>query len=128
MAANYITVNPLFTSSPGFSFGRSGTTNAGTYLQVDTVPTNKAGRIVPFETSELSNIFVSCENESTFSIEIQKRVANVFTTVYTFNVTSARVATIEITDVPFTLGDEIAVKVGSGSVQNIVVGLLVKGI
>lgn len=128
MSQAYIVANPLSNSTPGFSFGRSGVVNSGTYLQIDGVPSNLAGRIVPFAESSLAYIFVSCSEESTFSLEVQTRVANVFTTVYTLNVTSARTLTAEVSDVPFVFGNEIAVKIGSGSTSNVVVGLLLQGV
>lgn len=126
--SSYITVAPIAESTPGFSFGRSGNCAAGTYLQIDSVPSNKAGRIVPFETAELTNVFIVCQDDATFSIEIQVRVGSVFTTVHTSSVTSSRKFTEMVEDVQFTLGDEVCIKIGSGSCSNIIVGLIIKGI
>lgn len=127
---NYISFSPEAFSTPGFSYGRSGSVNAGTYLQIDTVPSNTAGRIVPFQDSKLSYVFISCELPATFTLEIQKRVGNTFTTVYTVTVNNVRKYALELTDdyVPFVFGDEVCVKIGSGSCKNIVVGLLLRGI
>lgn len=123
----YITVAPIADSTPGFSFGRSGNCTAGTYLQIDSVPSNRAGRIVPFETAELSNIFIVCQEQSTFTIEIQTRVDSIFTTIHTTTVNSSRVFTEKIENVQFVLGNEVCVKIGSGSCANIIVGLIIKG-
>lgn len=130
MASQYISVSPLVVSTPGFSFGRSGDVNSGSYLQIDGVTSNKAGRIVPFIESRLAHVFVSCENDATFTLEVQTRAGNIFTTVYTITVTNTRKFAEEIldVDVPFLFGDEISIKVGSGSCRNVVVGLLLKGI
>lgn len=114
-------------ASPGFSFGRSGTSNAGTYLQVDGVPSNQAGRIVPLTSAFISDIFISCQTAATFSIQIQKRVGNVFTTIFTQTITASRVFTGPVIGVSVNLGDELCCRVSSGSVNNVVVGVIVKG-
>lgn len=114
-------------ASPGFSFGRSGTSNAGTYLQVDSVPSNQAGRIVPLQSGQITNIFISCQNAATFTIEIQKRVGNTFTTVHTENITGLRKKTSTVSGVLVSLNDELCCKIGSGSASNVIVGLIIKG-
>lgn len=114
-------------ASPGFSFGRGSTSNAGTYLQVDSVPSNQAGRIVPFTGAEISNVFVACRNNSTFTLEVQTRVGNVFTTIYTISLTNERKKSEQVTGVLLSLNDELAVRVGSGSAADIVVGIILKG-
>lgn len=91
--ANYITVAPIADSTPGFSFGRSGICGTGTYLQIDSVPSNQAGRIVPFDTAELSNIFIVCQAAATFTVEIQKRTNDVFSTIHTTSVSNSRIFT-----------------------------------
>lgn len=125
---SYISVSQIAESTPGFSFGRSGNCASGTYLQIDTVPSNKAGRIVPFETAELSNVFIVCQDAATFTIEVQTRVGNVFTTVHTSTVTAGRKFTEAVEDVEFLLGDEVCIKIGSGSCSNIIVGLIIRGL
>ena len=128
MPGGYISVAAVADSSPGFSYGRSGPCSAGTYLQIDGVPSNKAGRLVPFSTAMLSSLFVVCENDSTFTIEVQTRSGNVFTTVYTATLTAQRTMTAtNIVDVEFIQGDELCVKIGTGSTANVNVGLIVRG-
>lgn len=128
MGLSYISVASISDSSPGFSYGRSGACAAGTYLQIDGVPSNKAGRLIPFSTAVLSSIFVVCESDSTFTIEIQKRVGSIFTTIYIVSLTSQRTYTeTNIVDVEFTQGEELCVKIGSGSTANLNVGLIVRG-
>ena len=128
MSTTYISVSPIADSTPGFSFGRSGACAAGTYLQVDTVPSNLAGRIVPFNQANLANIFIVCQTAATFTIEVQKRSGSSFTTVYTATVNNARTFTAPITGVDFVLGDELAVRIGTGSTSNVIVGLIIKGL
>lgn len=127
MAANYIISSPIADSTPGFSFGRSGTCNSGTYLQIDGVPSNLAGRIVPFTTAVLHKVFIVCQNDSTFDVDIQVRSGVTYTTVYTANVSAARTANFSPDDIEFVLGDEICVNISSGSTANVVVGLIIKG-
>lgn len=128
MSSSYITVAQLAESTPGFSFGRSGVCNAGTYLQIDSVPSNLTGRIVPFETAELSKVFIVCQSDATFTIEVQKRVGNVFTTIHTSTVVNSRIFTEEVEDVEFVINDEICLKIGSGTCSNVIVGLIIKGL
>lgn len=114
-------------ASPGFSFGRSGVSNSGTYLQVDSVPSNQAGRIVPLTTGFVTDVFISCQIASTFTIVFEKRVGSVFVAFLTVTVTANRKLTQSVTGVPVALNDEICAKVGSGSVQNVVVGFIIRG-
>ena len=128
MAGSYISVAAIADSSPGFSFGRSGPCSAGTYLQIDGVPSNLAGRLVPFSAASLSSMFVVCQDPSTFTIEVQTRVRSMFTTIYTATLTAQRTMTAtNITDIEFLQGDEICVKIGTGSTSNVNVGLIVRG-
>lgn len=127
MASQFFSSAQLSSSTPGFSFGRSGTINAGTYLQIDNVPSNLAGRIVPFAQGQLSYIFVSCEANATFDISIQTRSGVIFTTVKTISVSAARKETFLIDDVVFAFEDEVCVLISSGTVSNVVVGLIIQG-
>lgn len=128
MSSAYISVAPIADSSPGFSFGRQGACSANTYLQVDGVPSNQAGRLVPFTTAELSSVFIACQDVATFTIEVQTRNGATFTTVYTASISGTRKFTeTNITNVEFTQGDELCVKIGSGSTSNVIVGLVVRG-
>ena len=127
MAGAYISTAPIADSSPGFSFGRQGNCNSGTYLLVDSVPSNLAGRIVPFLTAELTNLFIVCQNPATFTVELQVRNGSTFTTIHTTTVTNSRKFTEKLENVQLQLGDELCIKIGSGSCQNIVVGIVTRG-
>lgn len=120
--------NATVSASPGFTWGRSGQTNAGTYLQNDTVPSNQTGRIVPISTAEISKVFVANEASNTFSINVLKRIGvGSFTTLATISLVAQRVKTQSFTGVSVALGDEIAVQVASGSCKNPVVGIVILG-
>lgn len=125
--SGYISVAPIADSSPGFSFGRGGVCTAGTYLLVDSVPSNLAGRLVPFLTAELTNLFIVCQDDSTFTVELQVRSGSTFTTIHTSTVTNSRKFTEKIEDLELQLGDELCVKIGSGSASNIIVGIVTRG-
>lgn len=114
-------------ASPGFSWGRSGNSNVGTYLQVDSVPSNLAGRIVPLSSGIISDIFMTCEKITTCSVEIQVRVGATFTTIHTETLTASRKKTSSLTGVTVSLGDELCCRISSGSAKNIVVGVIIKG-
>ena len=55
-------------ASPGFSFGRTGICNAGTYMQCETVPSNISGRWVYINSAKVTTVFVSNELVTTFTI------------------------------------------------------------
>lgn len=114
-------------ASPGFSFGRSGNSNAGTYLNVDSVPSNQAGRIVPLTSGFITDVFLTCQTNATCSLQIQRRVGNTFTTIYTISLSNERKKTESVSGVAVSLGDELCVRVSSGSISNVVFGLIIRG-
>lgn len=114
-------------ASPGLTWGRSGNTSSGTYLLNDTVPSNVSGRLVPVSSGAIVTAFVSCETADTFTIEIQRRVGNTFTTIGTISVVNSRKFTIDSLNIPVALNDELAVRIGTGSPKNPVVGLIARG-
>ena len=114
-------------ASPGFSWGRSGNSSAGTYLQNDTVPSNITGRLVPVSSGSITTVFVACDIDATFTIVVERRVGNTFTQIASVSVTASRKQTFSGLNVPVTLNDEICVKIGTGSAQNVVVGLIIRG-
>ena len=116
-------------ASPGFTFGSSGNQTAGTYLLNDTVPSNTSGRIVPINNGKITDVFVCVQNATTFSIDIQKNVGGVFTTLVTITVTAARSGQFSVS-VPVTLGMELSCRVSptsANSIKNPVCGIIIKG-
>lgn len=115
--------------SPGFTWGKSGTIPKGAYLLNDTVPSNVAGRIVPVYDGIISEAFISIQNTSTVSFDIQKRVGSVFTTVLTITITAARVD-VQSFSTSVSRLDELVCRVSPTSAnkpQNPVIGLIIKG-
>jgi len=126
-AIDELNTTAAVSASPGFTWGRSGNSTAGAYLQNDTVPSNVSGRIVPLSSGNITNVFIACDVTATFSIKIQKRSGASFVDLTTVTITAARTGTFTVTGVPVVLNDEIAVQVSSGSAQNVVVGIVIKG-
>lgn len=115
-------------ASPGFSFGRASNINAGTWLQCETVPSNKAGRYVYITVPVIERLFVSNENISTFTIEIYEHEGDEvnLTLLSAHTVTSARGGDF-IVGVSATTGKQLALKLSSGNARNIVAGLELSG-
>ena len=120
----------LLTSSPGFTWGDSGSIK-NSYLLNDTVPSNKAGRISPV-TGFITTVFLSnSADDKTFDVEIRRREpAGTFTTIATMTVVNARVKIDDTFNVVVSFGDELACYIsgaGNNSAQSPVVGLIIKG-
>jgi hypothetical protein len=109
-------------ASPGFTWGNSGNV-VNAYLLNDTVPSNKAGRLSSV-TGNIVSIFVALEVAATVTVEIQRNVLNVFTTIASVNMVATRKSTFTVS-VPITLNDELACYI-NGSCKSPVVGLVIK--
>lgn len=115
-------------ASPGFSYGRASNVNSGTYLNVEGVPSNKAGRWVYINNAVVTRIFVSNEQSSTFSIEVLSHDGN------GINLTSLGTVTIVaaygdsfIVNWPVATDKQLAIKLSAGSARNVVAGLELQG-
>lgn len=116
------------TASPGFTWGDSGNIVSGTFLLNDTVPSNRAGRTVPLKDAKITKVFVTVEVATTCDFQILKRVsAGVFTVLATVSLVAQRNIVAEFTNVNVQQGDELAVKVSTGSCKNPVVGVIIVG-
>lgn len=115
-------------ASPGFSWGRSGNSSSGTWLNNETVPSNRSGRFVFISNPSLAVIFVSSENLNTYTISVYEHEGNGvnLTLLDSLSVTAARGA-FKTTTVAVTAGRQLAIKVTSGSASNIVAGVILKG-
>lgn len=114
-------------ASPGFTWGSSGNIPSGSYLLNDTVPSNRAGRLVPVSGGSIQTIFVTAEIANTFDVIIQRNILGVFTTLVTVSMIASRKNTFSV-NIPVSLNDEIAVKIDNGSAKNPVVGVVIKGV
>ena len=115
-------------ASPGFSFGRSSNVNNGTWLQCETVPSNKAGRFVYITDAVVETIFVSSETISTYDVGIYYHDGNSINLVLldTISVVNSRGGSFIIgQSVP--TGKQLALRITSGSTRNIVCGLELSG-
>ena len=124
--------NTINTSaSPGFSFGRSGTVVAGTYLQNETVPSNVSGRWVYINNATIKNVFISNELVTTYKIEVLYHNGNGagLTSLGTITVTAATGGAFPVSwSVPTS--KQIAVRLATdtpNSAKNIVCGLELSG-
>ena len=123
-----LTSSIAINASPGFTWGRSGNTPAGSYLQNDTVPSNVSGRLVPVSDGLIKTVFVSQKTATSCTVVVQKRTGSVFTDLATVTLTTQRVKVLDISPpIAVAYADEIVVKVGSGSPSDPVVGLMIKG-
>ena len=118
----------ITSASPGFSFGRASNVNAGTWLQCETVPSNKAGRYVYIANPVIERLFVSNENLATFTIEIYEHEGNEvnLTLLSSHTVTAARGDDFTV-GVSATSGRQLALRLSSGSARNVVAGLELSG-
>lgn len=114
-------------ASPGFTWGKSGSIS-NAWLLNDTVPSNVAGRIVPITSGYIAEIFVSAETVSTCTLTIYKRTdpGPVYTAITSVSLTAERIK-VAASTASVARGDELAIKVTSGSIKNPVVGLVIKG-
>lgn len=115
-------------ASPGFSFGRSGVANAGTWLQCETVPSNVTGRYVYINSPIVKRVFVGNELTGTFSLEIYQHDGNLVNSslLGSVTVTSSNGGEFSVTW-PTIKGKQLAIMISSGSVKNIVAGLELAG-
>ncbi len=113
--------------SPGFSFGRSGNVSSGSYLQNESVPSNKTGRPVDLTDGRITQVSVSNETSNTFTVELEEHDGTTFTSLGTFSVTAARSDKFNGLNIPITSGEEISAKISAGSAKNPIVTVYVKG-
>ena len=121
--------NTVSTSaSPGFSFGRASNVNAGTFLNVEGVPSNKAGRWVYITNAIVTRVFVSNEQQATFDVQVYSHIGNglSLTLLGTVSVINSYGASFEV-NFPVSTDTQLALKVSSGSARNVVAGLELQG-
>ena len=116
-------------ASPGFGFGRSGNSPSGTYLQNESVASNVTGRYVYINNAVVKRVFVGNEVSSTFTITVYAHDGNLINVV-----TLGSVTVTAATGGDFTVnwavasGKQLAIRITSGSVKNIVAGLELSGV
>lgn len=115
-------------ASPGFSWGRSASIGAGTWLLNESVPSNTTGRYVSISSPKITQIFTSNEDISTYTITIYEHEGNSvnLTPLTTLDVTASRGNSASV-DITITQGRQLAVRVTSGSAKNVLAGVIIKG-
>ena len=121
----------LTSASPGFSFGRSGNLAAGSYLQNESVPSNKSGRWVYINSAEVAKVFVSNELVTTFTLDILEHEGNEInlTLLGSITVTAARGGAFAVSW-PATTDRQLCVRVSplsANNPKNVVCGLELRG-
>lgn len=114
-------------ASPGFTWGSSGNVTNNTWLLNDTVPSNKSGRAIFISDATLESVFVRCELNATFDLEIYEHDGTTFTLVTTVNISGTRGGDFTVPSEPLTNGKELAVKLVNGSAKSVVAGCVLKG-
>ena len=114
-------------ASPGFSFGKSGNTPSGTYLENETVPSNKTGRPIDLAGAVITQISIANETINTFDVELEEHDGVTYTSLGTFSVTAARSTKYSNLNISITDGKELAAKISDGSAKNPIIIVYVKG-
>ena len=116
-------------ASPGFSFGRSGNVPANTWLNNETVPSNKAGRFVYITGATVTRVFVSSENIDTYDVQVYWHEGDEInlTLIGTVNIVAARGGAFTV-NFPVPDNKQLALKVVNGSAKNIIAGLQLQGV
>ncbi len=121
--------NAAVSASPGFTWGRKGRSNTGTWLKNDDVPSNRSGRTTALLSSPvITRIFTATDKLDTYDLSVYEHDGDEInlTLLTTVSVTSSRVGDFGV-NVSVTNGRQLATRVTSGSAKNIVVGVILKG-
>lgn len=121
--------NTVATSaSPGFSFGRASNVNTGTWLNVEGVPSNKAGRWVYINNAVITKVFVSNETLTSFDLEIYSHDGDEInlTLLGSVSLINKRGDAFTV-NFPVSTNKQLAIKMASGSGRNLVAGLELQG-
>jgi hypothetical protein len=116
-------------ASPGFSWGRSGSTGAGTWLLNDGVPSNKSGRTIVLGDSKIVKIFSATEDANTYTLSLYWHEGNEINLTFlaTLTVTASRSGNSGTISVPVPNGKQLAAQLATGSAKNIVAGMVIQG-
>lgn len=116
-------------ASPGFTWARTGSLLASSWLLNDGISSNVVGRYVSLTNPSIAQIFTGNENLSTYTLTIYEHDGNSInlTAITTISVSGARGALLENLNIPVTKGKQLAIRLTSGSASNIVAGLILKG-
>ena len=116
-------------SSPGFTWGRSGNLSTGTWLLNDGVPSNKAGRTIVLNNAKIAKIFTASEDLNTYDVGIYSHDGDDINTtlIATLVVTASRTGNSGTISVSVPSGKQLGAKIDTGSAKNLVVGIIMQG-
>jgi hypothetical protein len=128
-AIDYLATQVSTSASPGFSFGRSGSVNAGTFLQCETVPSNVAGRWVYINNAVVDKVYLSNQVTGPFSVEVLYHDGNAvnLTSLGTVNVLTATYGGAYDVNWNVPQNKQLSVRLSTGVAQNVVCGLQLVG-
>lgn len=128
-AIRELSTNVSQSASPGFSWGKSGNLSTNTWLLNDSVPCNKAGRTITFNNAKIVRIFSASEDLDTYTLTIYEHEGNEvnLTSLTTLVVSASRTGDSGTISINVTTDMQLAVRVTSGSVKNLVVGMILEG-
>lgn len=119
------------TSTPGFTYGRSGNNVPGSFLLNDTVPSNKTGRPVPIDLGALAKVSIAQEDAAASRFTVVEHDGNLAAQrdVVTVDMAGSvqRVFDFTGTPLPVTPGRQLALRVDFLSSRNCDVGLTLLG-
>lgn len=108
--------------APNFLFTRNGAVAASTWLLSGDVPSNQASIHIAYSGLQVSKIYVDNSATNTFELGIYEHDHVTFTQLGTVTVTAAYGDEFTVA-FPVTIGKKLAVKVESGSCNNVNVGV-----
>lgn len=108
--------------APNFQFSRSGAVGAGTWLLSGDTPSNQASVHMAHASAEVARVYVDNSAVNTFTLGIYEHDHVTFTQLGTVSLTTSYGDEYSVS-FPVTQGKKLAVKVESGSGNNINVGV-----
>jgi len=127
-------------ASPGFTWGRWDTVTAslatadaeaGEYLLNDGVPSNRSGRLVPFNRPTIKRILLVVTEDITgvpASFNVQEHNGVTFTDLVTVSIPVGQKVATHSVNVAVTSGRQLAVRLVAGVAINPVVGIILDGL
>lgn len=115
-------------ASPGFSFGRSGNLSNNTWLQCETVQSNRAGRWVYVNNAVITDVYIGNEDIDTFDVAIYWHEGDSvnLTFVGRVTVTASRGGAF-VVNFPVPTDKQLALRIENGSAKSCIVGLSISG-
>lgn len=118
-------------ASPGFTWGRSGNSPSGTWLQNDSVPSNITGRNIFLNNAKIKKIFVANQDASILKLGVYWHEGDGINLTFISDITTTAVRTSEFAvDLSVPKDKQVAIKIADDSpnaAKNIVAGVLIAG-